>query len=123
MGITYRDSLTTDRDKIRLRIGDTQQDAGPRPDKRNFSDDEIKFILSEEGSVVTAAVAHCFEILQSEWSSYALLEREGDIQFSAISTSNRFGDLAELWRAKPGGSAEAEASGGLVTLKRQDAYS
>jgi hypothetical protein len=122
MAFTYSDALTTDREKIRLRIGDTQTDAGPRPDKRNFSDAEITFILSEEDSRVNGAIAHAFEILTSEWTAYAISEKEGEVNFDAKSVADEFRKRAERWRKKPGGADEAEGSGGLVTLTREDAY-
>lgn len=122
MTFTYTDALTTSRDKVRLRTGDTQQNAGPRPDKRNFSDEEITFILSEEDSRVNGAIAHTFEILSSEWGAYNLSERKGETQFDAKELADYYAALAKFWRKKPGGASEAELSGGLVTITRTDAY-
>ncbi len=121
MTFTYNEALSANRDKIRLRIGDTQNAAGPRPDKRNFSDQEITFILSEE-TTVNASIAHCFEILASEWSAFALSEREADLNFNASEVAENFRKQAAFWRKKPGGASEVERSGGLVTLQREDAY-
>jgi hypothetical protein len=110
MTFTYSDALMTDRDKIRLRTGDTQQAAGPRPDKRNFSDEEIAFVLSEESSLVPASIAHTFEVLMSEWAAHAINEREGEISADAKEVSKRYGELAEYWRAKPNGAGSGSAS-------------
>lgn len=121
MAFTYSDTLSTNRDKIRLRVGDTQQNAGPRPDKRNFSDAEITFVLAEE-STVNASIAHIFEILANEWAAYAISEREGDVNFDAKEVADEFRKQAVIWRNKPGGASEAENSSGLITLTREDAY-
>jgi len=121
MTFTYSEALSADRDKIRLRVGDTQDSAGPRPDKRNFSDQELTFILAEE-STVNASIAHCFEILANEWTAYALSEREADLSFDASQVADNFFKRAKEWRGKPGGASEAERSGGLVTLTREDAW-
>ena len=122
MAFTYSEALTTDRDKVRFRIGDTQLDVGPRPDKRNFSDAEITFVISEESDQVNGAIAHCFEILASEWSSYALSEKEGEVQFDAKEVAENYRKQAEDWREKPGGGDEAERSASLITLQRTDPY-
>jgi hypothetical protein len=122
MTFTYTDALTTDRDKIRLRTGDTQSAAGPRPDKRNFTDEEITFILSEESASVAGAIAHTFEILANEWSAWAIHEREGEVSMDAKEVAENFRKQAALWRSKPGGASEAERSPALVTMTRVDEY-
>ncbi len=121
MTFTYADALSTDRDKIRLRIGDTQADEGPRPDRRNFSDGEIDFVLTEE-TTITACIAHCFEILRDEWTPFALSERAKDATFDAKGVADNFASLALFWRAKPGGTPDATAAPAYVTLEREDAY-
>lgn len=121
MAFTYDDTLETDRDNIRFRAGDTQQNAGPRPDKRNFSDAEIAAVLSDENTV-TATVAALFEILASEWSSFALSEKNDEIWMDAKDTADEYRKRAEEWRAKPGGSSSAQRSGGIITITRVDAW-
>ncbi len=122
MAFTYADTLLTARDAIRLHIGDSVSAKGPRPDKRNFSDAEIAFFLSEEGDRVNGAIAHAFEVLASEWTSYALAEKEGDVDFDAKEVAAGYRAQAAIWRKKPGGGSEVERSGGLVTMQRVDAY-
>lgn len=122
MTFTYTPDFATDRDNIRLRTGDTQTSAGPRPDKRNYSDEEIAQILSDEGATRNAAIAGIFEILTNEWSAYALSEKEGEVQFDAKLLANQFRKQAALWREKPGGATEAERSDGLIKITRTDAY-
>ena len=117
MAITYLDALSTDRDKVRLQIGDTQQDAGPRPDKRNFSDAEISFFVSDEGSV-NGAIAKAFEILVAEWTPYALSEREADVAYDAKELVDKYRILAKEWRDKTGGGADTIYAG-VISLDFQ----
>lgn len=121
MTYSYSEALTVSRDKIRLRIGDTVEAAGPRPDKRNFSDEELTFVLSEE-TTVNASIAHCFEILANEWTAFALMEREGEVTFDAKEVANNYRTQAAFWRRKPGGASEAERSAGIIDLTRYDAW-
>lgn len=122
MTFTYSDALATDRDRIRLRTKDSQVNEGPRPDNRNFSDEEITFILTEE-TTVAAAIAHTFEILTAEWTPFSLSEKDKDASFNAKKLADDYRELALEWRSKPGGSADALLSGSLITLTRTDEYS
>lgn len=119
---TYDDSFSTDRDKVRFRVGDTQQNIGPRPDKRNFSDEEIAFALSEEDSRVNGAIAHLFEILANEWAAYALMDKRDVITRDAKEVAKNYREQAAIWRAKPGGADDAERSQGLISITRGDAW-
>lgn len=121
MAFTYSDALSTDRDNIRFRVGDTQENKGPRPDKRNFSDAEIASVLSDE-STATATVAALFEVLASEWSSFALSEKNDEIWLDAKTTADEYRKRAAEWRSKPGGSSTAQRSGGLIAITRKDAW-
>lgn len=115
--MTFAYDLTTDRGKVRLNLGDTQENAGPRPDKRNFSDAEIDYLLSAESSVIVAATAFGFEILASEWASFAISEREGEAQYDAKGMADVYSGLANDWRSKPGGGDSSNTlSGGVITL-------
>jgi hypothetical protein len=124
MAFTYTEATlsTVSRDAIRLTIGDSVSAKGPRPDKRNFSDAEIAFFLSEEDDRVNGAIAFAFEILASEWSAYALSEKEGELDFDAKEVAENYRKQAAAWRKKPGGGSEVQLSGGLVELQRVDAY-
>ena len=122
MTFTYTPDFTTDRDNIRLRTGDTQTAKGPRPDKRNFSDEELAQILSDEGSTVNAAIAGTFETLANEWAAWALNEKQGEVSIDSKEVADNFRKQAAFWRKKPGGSTEAELSSGLITITRVDEY-
>ncbi len=102
MTFSYSDALTTDRDKVRLRIGDTQRDAGPRPDKRNFSDEEISFLLTDEGNVV-GAIGQAFEVLANEWESFSISERLGEVNYDAKEKAQDYDRRAAKYPHKSGG--------------------
>lgn len=115
MAFTY--DLTTNRGKVRFNIGDTVENSGPRPDKRNFSDAEIDYLIDTETDGNTAASALAFEILASEWAAYALTEREGEVSFDAKEVSDQYLDIANEWRNKPGGGTGGRSlSAGVLTL-------
>jgi hypothetical protein len=115
LAFTY--DLTTDRGVIRLNLGDTVENAGPRPDKRNFSDAEIDYLLATETAGTTAATALGFEILASEWGAYTIGEREGEVSFDAKEVSDQYFGLADYWRSKPdGGTGGKSLTGGVLTL-------
>jgi hypothetical protein len=115
LAFTY--DLTTDRGVIRLNLGDTVENAGPRPDKRNFSDSEIDYLIATETAGNTAATALGFETLASEWGAYTIQEREGEVSFDAKEVSDKFLSLANYWRGKPdGGTGGKSLTGGVLTL-------
>lgn len=121
MAFIYDDSLTTDRDYIRFKISDTQESAGPRPDKRNFSDAEIAAVLSDE-STTTATIAALFETLAAEWQPFSLSEKNDEIWMDAKKLYEGYLEQAAIWRNKPGGSSTAQRSGGLIAITREDAW-
>lgn len=122
MTFTYSEDLDTDLSLIRFRVGDTVENAGPRPDKRNFSNEEVAAILADENDLTVAATANLFETLWSEWAAYAVDEKEGDVEHDLTEVVDKYKALAVEWRAKPGGATEVQQSGNLVTLTREDAY-
>ena len=69
--VTYLGDLTTDLDKVRFYVRDTESGSGPRPDtdSSNFSDDELNGLITLEGSW-SRAVAGIYEALAAEWGQY-----------------------------------------------------
>lgn len=115
MAFTY--DLTTDRGIVRFNIGDTMENAGPRPDKRNFTDAEIDYLIATEIDGNTAASALGFETLASEWASYTISEKEGEVSFDAKEVSDQYLDIASEWRNRPnGGTGGRSLSAGVLTL-------
>lgn len=115
MAFTY--DLTTDGGVVRLNIGDTVENSGPRPDKRNFSDEEIDYLITTETAGLPAATALGFETLASEWGAYTISEREGEVNFDAKEVSDQYFSLANYWRNKPdGGTGGNSLQAGVLTL-------
>jgi hypothetical protein len=110
MAFTY--DLTTDRGKVRFQVGDSIEDKGPRPTGINYSDAEIDYFL-DAGSVA-AAVAQAFDTLASEWSSFALSEREGEISYDAKVVADGY--------RKQAAAARQRAGGATIRLIREDAW-
>lgn len=123
MAFTYDATLATDLSNVRFYTGDTQENAGPRPDKRNFTDAEVGFALTAEDDRINGAVAHLFEVLANEWISYSLSEKEGDRDFDAKELYDYYNQQAAFWRKKPGGEALTGLPDAIVDLDRTDAYS
>lgn len=66
--------------KIRLRVGDTIENRGPRPgllSTTNFSDEEILSFYADEGSNRQRAAAGILEALASEWGKRAGFRKTG----------------------------------------------
>ncbi len=115
MAFTY--DLTTNAGKVRFNVGDTVENSGPRPDKRNFSDAEIDYLIATETAGNTAAAALGFETLSSEWAAYALAERTGEGSFDAKEVSELYLKIAYEQRSKPdGGTGGRSLQAGVITL-------
>jgi hypothetical protein len=120
--ITYKDSLETDRDRVRFSIQDTIEGQGPKPDGGNFTDEELDGVLSSE-SAWPGAVAACFEVLAGLWAQYVdttIGPRKE--QYSQV--ARRYQSLAESWRVKYGPASVATAPRtGWRPTTRVDGYS
>jgi hypothetical protein len=57
--------------KVRLEIGDSSLGAGVRPDRTNFTDEEIAIWLAETSNDYHLAAARAFEVLAGVWASAA----------------------------------------------------
>lgn len=66
MSFTY--DLATSTGKVRFEIGDTTEGRGIRPNAANFTDEEIEYLVSIEGSNGRAA-ARAAETLARAWAS------------------------------------------------------
>lgn len=108
MTFTYDGTPSTDLEKIRLEIGDTDSTAAL------FSDEEIQVKLDSEGSVLRAAAALC-EILAARFSRYYDFETDGQ--------SFKRSQMAEMY-ARRAASLRARAySVTTVETTRVDGYS
>lgn len=118
MTISYSDSLTTDRDKVRFHTGDTSAGGGPKPDAGNFTDNEIDALVGIEGGW-QRAVAACFEVLAGLWAHEVDIS-VGPRRESLSQTAARYQALATQWRAKWGTS---RGRSGSRAITRVDGYS
>jgi hypothetical protein len=117
MAFTY--DLTTDVGKLRLAVGDSIENSGPRPQtgaSSNFSDEELQHFVTTEGTVGSASAA-VFETLAAEWSI-----------FTNITLGPRKEEFAKIAEAflKRAAAARARYGGGLsfsVSWSRVDGYS
>lgn len=95
--------------KIRLLIGDTKQNSGPRPDSSNFSDEEIDVFLDMEGNHAMRAAAAALETLSTEWAKHAGELRTGPVDES-FEQATAYSDRAEAMRSAWGFSEDQNAA-------------
>lgn len=123
MSFNYTGSLTTDVEKVRLEIGDTLPNNGPRPMRRNFSDGEIGYFLTAEDDRLNGAVARAYEVLAGEWGSYAQSESNGDKRRDASNVAAAHRVQAASYRNKTDGEATRASAVGSTMPTRVDGYS
>lgn len=109
MAFTYTDGGTSNRNRVRLEIGDT--DAATAM----FTDAEIDDLLSQEGDNMLKAAARACEVLAARYSRR--------VDFTADGATIRAAQYAEAWR-RAGVELRRRAEGtATVTTKRVDGYS
>jgi hypothetical protein len=122
---TYETSLATSKDRVRFQIGDTDPEAGPRPDSKTFSNEEIEAVIALEGTW-QRAVAALFEVLAAEWRQHPTFSAD-QYSISNSHISRGYRDEADAWRKQYGYAGEPVAAGGSkvksVSPVRVDAYS
>jgi hypothetical protein len=109
MAWTYDPDITTDRDKVRLLIGDTITT------DQQLQDGEIAFFLSEESNVYRAAARAC----QSLAALYArkVDKAVGDLKISASQRQKAYAALAkDLWIK--GGVSGIPSAGGVYVADK-----
>lgn len=110
---SYDISLTTDKDKVRLAIGDTIE-LDPQ-----LSDEEIEATLSLYGSVRAAAVAMC-NVLAAKYARFAD-KWVGDLKILASQKSRAYRELAGTLASSASGmmSAGVPSAGGIYVGDKQ----
>lgn len=116
---TYTGDLLTDLDRVRFNIGDTVEDAGPKPEDGNFTDAEINGLVTIEGSW-QRAVAAAFETLASLWARHTNFTAEG-MSASQSDIAKQYAASAIEWRNRYGFSGTGGA--GSIAVIRADGYS
>jgi len=90
MSFTYDSTLAGNSDKVRFHLQDTGKDDGPKPNKVNFTDEELDGLVTTEGSW-SRAVAAGFEILAAAWMRYLRADIAKAYQAQATSWRKRYG--------------------------------
>ena len=100
MAFTYSDAISTNRDKVRFWLQDTEDGKGPKPANGNFSDAELDGLITIEGRW-ELAVAAGFEILASAWqpeTSFSVFNGS----YSRSDAAKGYLALAQQWRDRYG---------------------
>lgn len=114
--MTFTYDITTDRGKVRLALGDSVENAGPRPRKTNFSDTEIDYFLTTQSNGINKSVAMGLDVLGNEWLSYSIAEKEGEIDYDAKDLAESFFARAKDLAGTPDDGTIGSLSAGVVTL-------
>lgn len=116
--MTFSYDLDEDIGKLRLEIGDTVIDIGVKPDETNFTDEELNYLLTEEGSIGRAAARAC-EILARMFAPL--------VDLAVGPQREKLGDVHDHWmeqaatlRAEHGGGSARTVSVGVIP---KDGYS
>ena len=118
MAFSYAGSMSTDLDRVRFYLGDTEQGSGPKPNGENFSNDEVVGLITHEGDW-RLAVAAGYETLAAMWAkntSFSVVNGS----FTRSDAAQRFLDLAEDWRNKYGEADDAPKRPGSVAVAKVD---
>ena len=121
MAWTFNETPTTDRDRLRIIIGDTSFDDGPAPNRANLSDELLDFWLGEGGGVECAA-ALAFEHLSSLWISRPIFG-PGELSTVHTNLSSKFADKAREWGARCNEPGAGSAVISVTSFTKSDAYS
>lgn len=100
---------TSDRDQVRIHIGDTKMGDGPAPDRKNVSDEILDYFL-EAGGGVSGAVPLAFDHLAALWISRPIFG-PGELSTSHVDMYRKYQRAATDWRARFPQDADGELSG------------
>lgn len=114
MSWSYDPELTEDKDRVRLLIGDTIST------QQQFQDEELVWILSENGSSIYAAAASACRMLAAKYSRQAD-KWVGDLKILASQKARSYLALAESFDAKAGSQMWAIPSAGGVYVDEKEA--
>lgn len=103
MTATYNTTSPTDRDRLRLKIGDTNTS------HPIFEDEELDMILDEDAEVLLAAASACRAIAASSAKQAVFLSMPG-ISISKISVPDKFLELARVFETQAETGATADTA-------------
>lgn len=110
MSWTYQFPIATDRDKVRLLIGDTDDD------DKQLADEELDFFIAENANVYTAGSRAC-NALAARYARKAD-KKMGDLSIAMEKISSHYRDLAEELFARGAGSYSVPSAGGVEVTDR-----
>lgn len=113
MSFTY--DLAENVGKLRLALGDTTSGSGVKPDGANFSDEELEYILEQEGDSVDMATARACEMLATHWANQADL--------TVGPRSEKLGQIAARYAEQAKGLRGSVLQAGYVTLGSTETWS
>ena len=115
--MTFTYDLTTNVGRVRFEVGDRTQDNGVRPDRSNFSDDEIEAVLTDAEGNINSATAHLLDVLSREWALVADITL-GPRKEQLSQVSKAYANLATTVRKREG----SDVTNANVKFIRHDAY-
>lgn len=119
--MTFSYNLATATGQIRLEIGDTNSatDQGIRPDGTNFTDEELAYFYTAEGSNVLAASARACEVVARLWAGAGESVKIRDYQIDTTKKAGYYASMAQTLRARSG----SLFAGGSAPTTKMDGYS
>lgn len=100
MTFSYGGDLSTDKDYIRFTITDTVENAGPKPNNGNYSDEEIAGLVTSQGSQALA-IAALYDNLATAWARF-VDSKIGPRDEKLSQTAKAWQARASQWRADNG---------------------
>lgn len=123
MAITYVGDLTTDRDKVRFWLQDTEDGNGPKPNDANFTDAEIDGLVVAYGSWQRAVYAGLMA-LATAWRRFPDFRTESGFSVNRTDIADGYHQQALDWAKMYGlPTALVAGSAGSAAVTRVDAYS
>ncbi len=123
MAFTFNNPPTTDRDKLRLIIGDVTSGSGPAPGQGNVEDSFLTYFLDEANDIPGAA-ALAFEHLAALWITKPIFG-PGELSTIHVDMYRKFKQAADDWRARSTSASDDLGSGAIVSIgsfTRVDGY-
>lgn len=120
MTFTFNPSPSSDRDKLRVIIGDITLEDGPAPNRANLADDLLDYFLDSGGSIAGAA-AEAFDHLASLWVTRPIFG-PGELSTVHTNVAAQFRKLADEWRQRAGGTGDLSATAGVSSFTKSDGY-
>ena len=114
MSWSYSLTLTDDKDKVRLLIGDTDEGS------QLVQDEEIIFFLTEEGGVYGAAAAACRKIAADFTRKVSIVSKESGIKDDMKEKADGFLKLAEEYESRSGRSGLTVFAGGISQADKDE---